>query len=1240
MRMGEFQRVLRDFSPMCICLQHVGLNPIPVRYYQVASSSPTGNGKLGTAIYVHNKITFELLELPVSNYQITAIKLNLPDNNIITICNLYNQPEFGSNFVDLPDIVNNLPHPLMLVGDFNAHNPLWNDSYVSDRSGNNLEDFILNNNFCCLNENDIPTYFSNTHGTFSTVDISICSTDVADHFEWTVADDSYSSDHFPVILNYLNNSSPPHPPRYNLNNADWDKYMLHTRNIPPFQYQQDHDVTCDFITDFIIKAADKSIPKYNPHPSKSPVPWWSETLSNLIKIKHKLSRLLNRFSKRLKILNANPFSPGNFSKVVLYSLLIDCIKPLYNKYNAKFRKAVIEGKIISWRNYISNISSKTSIKDIWHKVRKVNGSHIRSPRCPLRVGGEMIHNPCDISNILGKHLEEVSAYANLDAHFKAIRNREERVTLNFETLEHLEYNYAFTMIELENALNSCHSSAPGPDNISFEMIQKLAPLAKSYLLTFYNDLWLNNKFPKKWHHAIVIPIGKPGKDCSNPENYRPISLTSCLCKVLEKMVNGRLNYALSLKNILTPTQSGSIPGRSTLDPLTCLEDSIRRGFEQKKLTVAVFFDLTKAYDTTWRYHILRKLHIEGFRGHLPIFIQNFLSDRTFQTRIEASLSNTFKLVEGVPQGSVLSCTLFALAINDITSALPAGVQNSLYVDDFAIYYTSSSLRHAQRILNLAIANVSSWTSSVGFKFSVQKTKALIFYKDKRWLRNESIDLQLYNTPIEICNNVKFLGVVLDQHLNWKAHISYIKAKGIKALNLLKKLSHTTWGASRDTLFMIYKATVLSILDYCCPIYSSASDAALKSLNALHHEGIRLCTGAFRSSPCVSLLAEASMLPLSLRRDLITMQRGCTLQAGSSPAKYCFSLDDDFYRYRNNLSFPIRTKRLMNTHNIVPSYSPSVSLPPPWMLQRASFCTTLSYLLRRDICNPEIFRQHALEHIRRKGNKFMIYTDGSKSNLGVGAAAYSNDSVVSIALPQIASVFTAELTAIKLALDTVLENQSSSTVVFSDSRSALDAIAKYAPVNHLIQSIQLQIHELCIEGKTIELCWIPAHVGIQGNELADAAAKAACSKTISFNFAPKSDWIAALKPLIFQDWQSIWDSQPASNKLHNIKTSVQPWLSCSQKCRQAEVVLARLRIGHTRFSHGHLMSSPHGDPLACSECQIPMTVQHLLVECPNYNILRQTHFRERTMSGILAEGPDFSSAALLSYLTKTNFLKLI
>ena len=154
----------------------------------------------------------------------------------------------------------------------------------------------------------------------------------------------------------------------------------------------------------------------------------------------------------------------------------------------------------------------------------------------------------------------------------------------------------------------------------------------------YNQIWDDGDFPPSWREATVIPIPKSGKDTSIPSNYRPIALTSCICKTFERMINSRLVWVLETKNLITKYQCGFRENHSTLDHLVRLETFIREAFARKKQVLAVFFDIEKAYDTTWKYGILKDLYDLDFRGNLPIFIQKFLSERFIRGKINTNES--------------------------------------------------------------------------------------------------------------------------------------------------------------------------------------------------------------------------------------------------------------------------------------------------------------------------------------------------------------------------------------------------------------------------------------------------------------------------------------------------------------------------------------------------------------------------------------------------------------------------
>ena len=183
------------------------------------------------------------------------------------------------------------------------------------------------------------------------------------------------------------------------------------------------------------------------------------------------------------------------------------------------------------------------------------------------------------------------------------------------------------------------------------MIKHLTTPAKNTLLKALNKLWEASVYPEQWSKEIKLPFLKPGKDPHLPSSYRPISLTSCICKLFERMVNHRLMWFLEKNNILCPEQSGFRKHRSTIDALTQLTCHIEKGFKEKKHTVAVFFD------TVWRPEILNYMHEMGLRGNLPAFAEGFLSSREFCVRVGASHSEYF-VQEGLPQGNVLSVTNF------------------------------------------------------------------------------------------------------------------------------------------------------------------------------------------------------------------------------------------------------------------------------------------------------------------------------------------------------------------------------------------------------------------------------------------------------------------------------------------------------------------------------------------------------------------------------------------------------
>ncbi|RUS72307.1 hypothetical protein EGW08_019930 [Elysia chlorotica] len=266
----------------------------------------------------------------------------------------------------------------------------------------------------------------------------------------------------------------------------------------------------------------------------------------------------------------------------------------------------------------------------------------------------------------------------------------------------------------------------------------------------------------------------------------------------------------------------------------------------------------------------------GFEGNLPIFIKNVMANRQFQVRVGPSLSDSFEQEQGVPQGSVLSPIHFGIQINSITKTLQDDVNCSLYVDDFVVCYRASSIPTIERQLQLQLNAFQKWADTNGFKFSPQKTIAVHFC-NKKFYRDPDLYIgRGQRIPVE--EEAKFLGVIFDKKLSFIPHLKYLKKKCQKALNLIKTLSGTEWGADRESLLYLYRSLIRSKLDYGSVVYGSARPSYIKMLDTIHHQGLRLSLGAFRTTPVESLYVAADEPSLSERRDKLSLQYAVNLKS--------------------------------------------------------------------------------------------------------------------------------------------------------------------------------------------------------------------------------------------------------------------------------------------------------------------------------------------------------------------------
>ncbi|XP_044766214.1 uncharacterized protein LOC123322337 [Coccinella septempunctata] len=441
-------------------------------------------------------------------------------------------------------------------------------------------------------------------------------------------------------------------------------------------------------------------------------------------------------------------------------------------------------------------------------------------------------------------------------------------------------------------------------------------------------------------------------------------------------------------------------------------------------------------------------------------------------------------------------------------------------------------------------------------------------------------------------------------VTWTQHIKNVKGECMKSMNILRTLSHHHWGCDEEILLRIYRSVIRSKLEYGNILYSTSCRTNMNLLNTVPNTAFRIILGAFRSSPSESLHVEAQEMPLNLRRQKTLLSYALKVFAmPNHPAhdpmktsKYPTTI-----KPMTLLSIPQMVQQhseSINLNSLVPMF---YSKHAPWSRHQPMLNTVLHRYNKQET-HGAILKQHFLELKTKEKFDEEFYTDASKDEHGVACSIVNeHNNTVSYKLPPTSSIHTGELFAIyKSLFSTMTPGQH--IAIFTDSLSSIQSISNIYSNNPLIQKIQERCH-IVKTNKNISttIIWIPSHVGIEGNEVADQSAKLALSSDLPItNFQLHSDLKATIKLKSLRDWQTKWNS--SNNKLHAIQPEIDSPLKISLN-RKDKIVIRRLRIAHTRLTHGYLMSSEE-HPI-CEYCrETRLTVEHLLSRCPHYDEIRR------------------------------------
>ena len=427
---------------------------------------------------------------------------------------LYIPPSHNIQQRELDSLVNQLPAPFIIMGDLNGYSPL-----LGSNDTNNKGKHIINCVFLMM------------------VQILTCILQV-EHIRpliyllqiqnlFKILNGMYMMIY--VVVTTVLESFTPCPtksvPCWNFNKADWDRFVdLCKEIITADTFQHDTDPIESF-SNLLINIASDSIPKTSTVP-RIKKPWFTQICKDSVKQRKNAE----------KYFRLHP-SPANLN--------------LYKQLQAKTRCTIKNEKRQSWRNFITKINSRTQMSKVWNMIQRIKGKGTNSTIKHLICDDDILTSKKDIANALAKSMSKVSSAANYDPNFKSFKTKQEQHKLNFTFDNGEDYNELFSLGELLTSLNKAKDTAVGPDDIHYQLLKHLPESCLLVLQDIFNNIWLTGNFPPSWHDAIVVPIPKPGKDHTDPINYRPISLKRCVCKTLERMVNNRLTCFLETNNLLT-----------------------------------------------------------------------------------------------------------------------------------------------------------------------------------------------------------------------------------------------------------------------------------------------------------------------------------------------------------------------------------------------------------------------------------------------------------------------------------------------------------------------------------------------------------------------------------------------------------------------------------------------------------------------------------------------------------------
>ena len=566
-------------------------------------------------------------------------------------------------------------------------------------------------------------------------------------------------------------------------------------------------------------------------------PWITKGILTSTKIKNKTYREFVKSSDRDK-------SSDTYIKFKRYRDLINTLK----------RKSQKQFHIDYFQKHLNNAKKTwTGINTILHKKKKQKISDIF-----LNVNGKLVTDQKIVSKLFNNYFVNVAD--NLAKKIPKPNTKYQDYLKNPN--EHSIYLHETTPDEVEKIIGNLDpNKAADIYGISTKLVMDGGIVMVEIITFLFNMSISQGKFPDALKNAKVVPIHK---DDSRLEmsNYRPISLLPTLSKIFEKLMYARLISFFSRHSILYENQFGFQSNMSTEYAVNQVLNYIVETLEKNEIGVCIFLDFAKAFDTVNHEILLAKLEHYGIRGVALNWIRNYLTNRMQCTEIGDTQSELELIKCGVPQGSVLGPLLFLIYINDIVNSSKL-FNFTLFADDTSLYYSCKNTNNLESVINCELAKISDWLSANRLSLNVAKSK-LLYYTNKNRSSLKDIEIKINGEVLNEVDSAKYLGVYMDNKLNWNVHTNNIKLRLSKGISMLAKIRHYVPESARRSLYFTF---INSHTGYNLLNWGTAPSTYAATISAKTRKAIRLISFASKDEPALPLFKKHTILPLEKDMEL-------------------------------------------------------------------------------------------------------------------------------------------------------------------------------------------------------------------------------------------------------------------------------------------------------------------------------------------------------------------------------------